>query len=114
MWLQEKVSWGSQHPEVTQLCVIQKAGPQEGRHFLLPWTGPKIRVVKGLQPDKTSTAGGRRKILEQLRGSWRLMLYGSKQLCQEFPLWCSGLRIQLQQLRSLQRRGFNAWPGAVD
>ena len=31
----------------------------------------------------------------------------------EFPLWCSGLRIWLQWLRSLQRCRFNSWPSAV-
>ena len=31
----------------------------------------------------------------------------------DFPLWHSGLRIQLQQLGSLLRPGFNPWPSAV-
>ena len=29
---------------------------------------------------------------------------------QEFLLWYSGLRVQLQQLRLLQRRRFHPWP----
>ena len=32
---------------------------------------------------------------------------------QEFPLWHSGLRILLQQLRSLQRYKFNPQPSSV-
>ena len=32
----------------------------------------------------------------------------------EFPLWHSGLRIQLQWHWSRQRHGFDPWPCAVD
>lgn len=32
----------------------------------------------------------------------------------EFSPYCNGLKIQLQQLRSLQRCGFSPWSGAVD
>ena len=31
----------------------------------------------------------------------------------QIPLWSSGLRIQLQQLRLLQRHGFDPQPGAM-
>ena len=31
----------------------------------------------------------------------------------EFPLWLNGLRIQLQQFGSLQRSGFDLWPGTT-
>lgn len=43
------LSWGSQDPEVTQLCVIQRARVREG---ILPWTGRETGVVaiKGLKP----------------------------------------------------------------
>lgn len=46
------LSWGSQDPEVTQLCVIQRARIREGRHHPLPWTGRESRVVavKGPKP----------------------------------------------------------------
>ena len=38
---------------------------------------------------------------------------GAAQEKQAFPPWCSGLRNQLQWFRSLQRYGFDPWPGAV-
>ena len=37
----------------------------------------------------------------------------SKRQSEEFPLWHSGLRIRLQQLRLLQRCVFDPRPGAV-
>lgn len=36
---------------------------------------------------------------------------GDRKGDEEFPLWHSALRIQLQRLRALQRPRFNPWPG---
>ena len=59
-----------------------------------------------------------RKWWRSLRIVWRRNVTGKcnqefdfKNHISEFPLWCSGLRIWLQWIRSLQRYGFNPWPG---
>lgn len=54
-----------QHPEVTELCVIQRAQVQEGRYHSLPWTSHEVVAVKGPSPDKVTIKWGGRKGLEQ-------------------------------------------------
>lgn len=44
------LSWGSQDPGVTQLCVMLRARTHEGQHHPLPWTGEESRVVAGRGP----------------------------------------------------------------
>ena len=44
--------------------------------------------------------------------SWSLQ-YGKFKNGEELPLWCSGLRIQLQWIRLLQKHGFDPRPSAL-
>ena len=52
------MSLDGQHPEVTELCVIQRAQVQEGRYHSLPWTSHEVVAVKGPSPDKVTIKWG--------------------------------------------------------